>query len=395
VTGQGPRVLHLLDNLGLGGAEVWLMELLRHWRQQGPGAPRCDFLATGGKPGAFDQEAQDLGSKVFYLRYGVRELPAFALGFRRILKSGGYDALHDHADYASGWHYQLGEGRLPPVRLTHIHNSLAMHRSNYGVTARRRTAALLGKALVGRHATLIGGTSRQVVTEYGFDAPGFARIPKAAVYCGFDPSRFAGDDRAARIALCEEFGWSAEAKLVLIVGRIDPSINAGDPMNHKNSSFAVQVAIQCVRRDPAVRVLFAGSTSAASPLLEARISAVGATGKIILAGARRDIERLMLASDVLLFPSKGEGLGMVAVEAQAAGLPVLASTAVPQECAVTSLVRFKPLDDGEEDWAEELLELAALGRDRAAANRMIAGSPFAIANSAAALESIYSGRIPA
>ena len=392
MTRQWPRVLHILDNLGLGGAEVWLMELLRHWRRQGGDAPRCDFLATGGRPGAFDDEARALGAEVFYLRYGVRDLPGFALGFRRILKQGGYDALHDHADYSSGWHYQLGEGRLPPVRLTHIHNSLAMHRNNYRTSARRGAAAAVGKALVGRHATHIGGTSRQIVSDYGFDAPRFRRIPKLAVYCGLDPARFRGDGERAQWDVCEEFGWPAGAKLVLVAGRIDATARADDAQNHKNSGFAVEVAIQAARRDPAVHVIFAGACSPASGEFEARIAAAGLRGRIVLVGVRRDIERLMQACDVLLFPSKGEGLGMVAVEAQAAGMAVLASSAVPRECAVVpGLVRFKDLADGAEAWAGALLELLGLGRDRAAANALVAASPFAIANSASALEVIYAG----
>ena len=392
MTGRGPKVLHILDNLGLGGAEVWLMELLRHWRREGASAPRCDFLATGGKPGAFDDEARAHGAEIFYLRYGVRDLPRFALGFRRILKHGGYDALHDHADYSSGWHYQLGEGRLPPVRLTHIHNSMAMHRNNYRTSVRRGAAAAVGKALVGRYATHIGGTSRQIVSDYGFDSARFRRIPKLAVYCGLDPARFGGDSARARQDVREEFDWPTDAKLVLVAGRIDATVEPDDPLNHKNSSFAVDVAIRAARRDPVVRVIFAGARSPASAELESRIAAAGEAGRIVLAGARRDIERLMQACDVLMFPSKGEGLGMVAVEAQAAGMAVLASSAVPRECAVVpGLVRFKDLGDGQDAWAEALLELLDLDRDRAGANQLIAASPFAIANSASALQAIYGG----
>ena len=83
---------------------------------------------------------------------------------------------------------------------------------------------------------------------------------------------------------------------------------------------------------------------------------------------------------------------MVAVEAQAAGMAVLASSAVPRECAVVpGFVRFKDLADGEEAWAGALIELLGQGRNRAAANALVAASPFAIAHSAATLEAIYAG----
>jgi glycosyltransferase involved in cell wall biosynthesis len=125
-------------------------------------------------------------------------------------------------------------------------------------------------------------------------------------------------------------------------------------------------------------------------VLERRIAEAGLAGRIVFAGIRRDIERLMVASDVLLFPSRGEGLGMVAVEAQAAGLPVLASTAVPRECVVVpELVRFLELDAGAVKWAGDLLELAARPRNIAAANQRVAVSAFAIDRSAKALFNIY------
>jgi glycosyltransferase involved in cell wall biosynthesis len=106
---------------------------------------------------------------------------------------------------------------------------------------------------------------------------------------------------------------------------------------------------------------------------------------------RQDIGRLMAGADALLFPSRGEGLGMVAVEAQAAGLPVLASAAAPRECVVIpELVRFQSVDDGVAAWAGQLLGMTQAPRiDPVVANSRVAASPFSIAHSAAALERLY------
>lgn len=69
-------------------------------------------------------------------------------------------------------------------------------------------------------------------------------------------------------------------------------------------------------------MILAGEPSPATSVLERRVAEAGLSGRILFVGIRSDIHRLMLGSDLLLFPSRGEGLGMVAVEAQAAGLPV-------------------------------------------------------------------------
>jgi len=386
---RGPlKVLHLVDSLGMGGAETWLIELLRYW--QADGAVRNDIVATGGQPGVFDDEARALGARIFYLRYGRRHLPSFTSGFRRVLRSGAYDVLHDHQDFSSGWHYLIGQGALPALRVTHVHNPAYQIRNNYGVTLARRLTARAGKRLVARYATHILGTSRAAITAHGFDDPAFAATPKAALHCGIDASRFRASN-AARTSVRDEFSWSAKDAVVLFAGRFDVSPDPGHPQTHKNSGFAVDVAIESAWRSDKVRFIFAGPFSEATPVLRQRVLEAGLERRIVFAGMRQDIGRLMGGADALLFPSRAEGLGMVAVEAQAAGLPVLASSAVPRECVVIpQLVRFANLDDGVAAWAEQLLAVIDAPRlDPADANRQVAASAFAIQHSAQALERLY------
>lgn len=382
------KVLQIVDTLGMGGAETWLMEVLRLWSKTGAG--RMDFVATSGQRGIFDDEAERLGATIHYIPYSRRSLPAFARAFRNVLRQGGYDVVHDHQDFVSGWHYLLGGKALPPVRVTHVHNPGYQIQKNYGVSAGRRMTSRIGKLLVARHASHIAGTSRQVIQEYGFNVPRFEHIPKAALHCGFDPARFLQDRTASRDAITGEFAWPQHARIVLFAGRIDQSPDPAHPQTHKNAGFAVDVAIAAARKYPALCMLLAGAGSPAVAVLEQRIAAAGLTGRIVFAGLRRDVEQLMAAADVLLFPSRGEGLGMVAVEAQAASLPVLASSAVPRECVVVpSLVRFRELADGPEAWADDLLTLAMHQRDLDSANRAVAKSAFAIQNSADALARLY------
>lgn len=385
-----PRVLQVVDTLAMGGAETWLMEVLRLWSRTHDGA--MDFLVTSGERGVFDDEARDLGATIHYLRYGRAHLPRFVPAFRRILRRGDYAAIHDHQDYASGWHFLAGAGALPPARVTHVHNPAYQIRSNYGTTAIRRLTARVGKRLIARYATQIAGTSRQVLTEYGFDAQEFAHVPKRALHCGINTERFAADPESSRASISTELEWPRDSLIVLVAGRIDRSPDPDDPQTHKNSAFAVSVAIELARREPRARVMFAGSPSAAVPILQSRIESAGVSGRIRFVGIRNDINHLMAASNALLFPSRGEGLGMVAVEAQSAGVPVLASSSVPRECVVVSdLVRFREVSDGPALWAEDLIDLSTGRPDRVRANKLVAQSPFSIERSAQALLDLYRG----
>src|SRR5262245_23776119 len=195
----------------MGGAETWLMEVVR--RLSTSGATKLDFLVTSGNVGVFDEEAQCLGSHIHYLRYGRSDLVQFAAGFRRVLSAGHYHAIHDHQDFASGWHFLLGRGLLSAVCVTHVHNPFYQIRNNYGVSAARRLAGGIGKRLVARFATHIATTSAQVIDEYGLNARAFEHIPKAPLYCGFSTGRFLGDVAVEKAALCREMEWPPDARV--------------------------------------------------------------------------------------------------------------------------------------------------------------------------------------
>jgi len=393
VTSYRPtRVLQIVDTLGMGGAETWLMELLRFWSKTG--ACQVDFVATSGKPGIFDEEARALGAKIHYVRYGRSYLRKFAKEFRRILRLGHYDAVHDHQDYASGWHFLIGAGVLPQVRVTHLHNPWLHIEANYAISPVRRLTALMGKRLVHRFATHVCGTSREILLRYGFDLTQ-TQPSVRALHCGFDIGKFNAGRKVDRTSVLREFCWPEDTQLVLFVGRLDRALIFNHPQNHKNSWFAVNVARAALEIQPSVRFLMAGAGDGSRQELESRIQQWGLKEKMRLIGIRRDVARLMRAADVLFFPSRQEGLGMVAVEAQAAGLPVLASSAVPSECVVVpELYHSLSLGDPIEKWADTLIKTITHPRPAPERCRQaLENSAFSIENSSQHLMGIY-GHFP-
>ncbi len=382
------RVLQVLGGLGVGGAETWLMATLRRWSAEGTG--QMDFLLTGGVPDHFDGEAAALGASLIYLPYGRAQLGTFLSGFRTVLREGRYDAIHDHADYAAGWRLAMGAGLLPPVRVVHVHNPWLHMAANYAVSPGRRLAAAGGKALVKSLATHVCGTSGEILRRYGF-TPG-ARSPRVeVVHCGFDLAGFNPGDDDDRQRILAEFGWPGDSKLVLFAGRLDRALEYTHPQNHKNSWLALNIAREAVLRDPSVRLIMAGD-GPSRPALLAQVRDWGMADQLAIAGIREDMPALMGAADALLFPSAQEGLGMVAVEAQAAGLPVLASSAVPVEAIVIpELFHALSVEAPVTQWVDALLRVATGPRaDAATCRARLAASDFSIANSARKLEALYS-----
>lgn len=364
------------------------MALLRYYEKIQDNLPyriRFDICLTGGARGVFDDEAESLGANLFRLNYSRANLLVFIREFRSILADGRYNAIHDHQDYTAGIHFLFGIGHLPSVRISHIHNPL-IHLDSYRTSYLRRLTTKAGKSLLSITATDILGTSRQIVSEYGFNEESFRSIKCDVIHCGFDVAQFNGDYEKNHEDLCQEFFWDQSAKIMLFVGRLNSNLN------QKNPSFALEVAKACIAKDPHVRFLMAGGGEEAKIDLEKIVRMWGLQESIHIIGPRSDIPQLMSGSDLLLFPSVGEGLGMVAVEAQAAGLPVLASDTVPRECeAVPGMVVFKSLDTGPLQWANEALRILSIVRPNVAiCNEIVKNSPFSIENSAKNLIKIYS-----
>lgn len=375
----------------MGGAETWLMALLRYFHQAQSDLPlkvRVDVLLTGGERSLFDNEAESLGARLFYSRFTRKNIVQFTRDFRRILTAGRYHAIHDHQDYAAGFRFLIGRRHLPSVRVAHVHNT-SIQIAGYNASFLRRLTFAKAKMSLAYNATHITSTSQRMLTEFGFDHPHFKANNRSVVHCGFDVSTFRGDNVLLHQELCREFGWSDDAKILLFVGRLDDP--AGNNLHRKRPDFALKVGQACVAKDDRVRMIMAGSGARMRNNLEREVKEWGLEDKIRLTGIYPDVTRLMLGSDLFLFPAIEEGLGMVIVEAQAAGLRVLTSTGVPRESTVISdLVQFKALNDGISSWADEALHLLSLPKpDSQNCNLAVRNSPFSIENSARNLLEIY------
>ena len=83
---------------------------------------------------------------------------------------------------------------------------------------------------------------------------------------------------------------------------------------------------------------------------------LGIHEQIIFVGVRKEIPEIMRLFDVFLFPSKKEGLGIVAIEAQASGLNCIVSDSIPKQCDMElGLIYRKPLVI--QEWINSILTI--------------------------------------
>ena len=121
---------------------------------------------------------------------------------------------------------------------------------------------------------------------------------------------------------------------------------------------------------------------------EEKARILGIKDKIIFTGVRNDVSELMQAMDVLVFPSKNEGLPVTLVEAQTAGLPCIISDCIPKDSIITKgLVDSESLQKPACDWAK--LVLARKGEERTDRSQEIRQAGFDIQDTAKWMEAFY------
>nr|WP_228530791.1 MULTISPECIES: glycosyltransferase [Myxococcaceae] len=354
------------------GAETWLMHMARGLD---PARVRMDFLVHAGRPGAYDAELQRLGCRVLSSPLTRAGLPRYVLRLWRLLRRERYDVVHSHVHLFSGVTLLVARAAGVPVRLAHSHTDASAVEE--GASPLRRAYRSLMRALVRREAT--GGLACSAPAGRDLFGAGWGRDPRwRTLYCGIGLGAFEGacDARALRASL----GLAPDELVLGHVGRFIPL---------KNHAFVVEVARELARLHPRVRLLLVGE----GPLqaeVQRQVEASGLGPRTLFLRARPDVPALMRgAMDVLLLPSEREGLPLVGLEAQAAGLPLLVSDAVTPEVAVVpGLVRFLPLARPAADWAAEALALAQRPRPADALARL-RQSPFTLEASRAGLEQAY------
>ncbi len=369
------RVLHVVGQMNRGGLETWLMQVLR---AVDPARVRMEFLASTGSPGHYDAEIASLGSAVIPcerpsspVRYAWRLLDV-------LRERGPYDVVHSHVHHFSGFVLALAARGGVPVRIVHSH--LDTRSVDAAASLPRRLYLALMTAALQRYAT--NGLAASGVAAEALFGTRWRDDPRWAIArCGLDfrPFREPFEVAAARAQL----GVAPDALVLGHVGRFEPQ---------KNHRFLLRIAAEVMRRDARAVLVLVG-TGPLREAVEAEATSLGIRERVAFAGVRSDVPRVLRAFDVLVFPSLHEGLPLVGLEAQAAGVPIVLSDAITREVEVIpSLFTWRSLSDAPTLWADGVL---AGARRRIAAPEAAARlelSEFSIARSITGLLDLYGAR---
>ncbi len=364
------RVLQVVGSLNRAGAETWLVNVVRTIDRN---RFQIDFLVHSPTPGAYDAIVRALGSEVLVCPPPSRLL-AYIRQFRQILRRNGpYDVVHSHLWFFSAVPLWLAALAGVKVRIAHIYPLTDIKPSTVG----RRLYRLLALAATRRYATQYVSDSN--ASWKAFERTGAARgRPHQVLYCGIELDRFSAS--ADRGSIRTQLGLPLDRPVVTYVARFVPS---------KNQDLVFLVADQLNHPHVECHFVLAGSHG---ELLQTFVSKARRRSDVSVFVGLPDVSSLLKASDLFLFPSLEEGFGLVALEAAAAGLPVVATDLPTIKEAIPPGFRewmFPPNDvDKAATNVRALLRDSEL-RMRLANEGRLWSARFSIERSAAELASLY------
>lgn len=305
------KVLHLLTALGPGGAETWLLNMLREMDRAECAMDFCLKRPEISRPEQ-ERQALELGAKIHGAPLGPTHV-GYVRKLTRILREGRYDVVHSHEQVYSGVGVWTARRLGIPVICTFHHwisrPEIAMLRKR----GLRELRELYGRASIAyamKNASFVSTLSRRVIDEL---APAGRPSNWRLLNLSADTAPFLSP--AERAAVRRELDLPEEARIILHVGRF---------IEQKNHAGVLEVFSRVLQKEPRALLVLLGQ----GPLLEQvqdRITSKGLGPSVRYLGTRADVPRIMGASDVFLFPSLDEGFGLAALEANAAGLPVVGS----------------------------------------------------------------------
>ena len=372
------RILHIIGQMNRGGAETWLMHILRNIDRE---KFKIDFLVTTTEPGAYDDEIRALGSRIIPCTNPSQPW-SYSPKFKQILREyGPYDVIHAHIHYFNGYVLRLAHQAGIPIRISHSHLDSTPLEAKSKLP--RRLYLQLMKSWIDRHASIGLGCSELANADL-FGA-NWKNDPRWQIYyCSIDLTPFdrSSVDSAEQKIVRAELGIPERAVVIGHVGRFQ---------EQKNHTFLVDIFAEVLKREPQAYLLLIGE-GPLRPQIERQVLQLGLQHRTIFAGSRSDVPRLMLgAMDIFVLPSLCEGLPLVGIETQAAGLPAILSEAItPEICIVNSLIERLSLASSTAIWAEEILKSCRkYSIDRLEALKIVQQSPFNIPVGIAELTKIY------
>lgn len=343
------KVLHIVASgtLDIGGVQSIIMTLSRNIPTL-----QHDVVVFSSEKGYNGKEFQELGGSIYRLPnyegknkikakldyYFFRLIRLFFSTYKILKKNGPYNAIHSNNDLESGICNMAAFFAGVKVRISHAHTM------NSIVIKGRFLANIYRKVL------------QKLVTIFSNVKIGCSQ---AAYYNMF--KKFKETKNSKNVIMnnpidlkdfYKEFNKAKEVKSINIV-------NVGRYLTNKNQIYLIKMLPYLLKEFSNVKLKLVGyqeSYNEYTELLNTKAESLGVSSFIEYLPTHTNVREVLDEAHLFLFPSVKEGFGIALIEAQAMGVPCIASDTVPKDVDL-GLCEFISLESGEKIWAERAIEL--------------------------------------
>lgn len=354
------RVLQVVTYMGRGGLETMIMN---YYRNIDRSKVQFDFLVHRQEEAAYDKEILSLGGHIYRMPVLNPFSKAYFSSLDSFFKKHRYNIVHSHLDCMSAYPLKIAQKNGVSVRIAHSHNKSQDKNLKYPIK-------LLSKRLIPKYATHLFACGK----EAGYWM--FNGKPYTILNNAIDAQMYTYNEQI-RNEVREELNLTNDNFVIGHVGRFNPQ---------KNHGFIIDVFNAVYKRDENARLVLVGSGDG-QQAIEDKVKRLGLSDAVLFLGSRGDVNRVLQAMDVFLFPSLYEGLPLSIIEAQAAGLPCIISDNVPDECIKTDRVFRYSLGEPADFWADKIFEALKISKKDTLSE--IVASGFDIKENSRKLEDFY------
>ena len=355
------RVLQCVNDMHRAGLETMLMNYYRNIDRT---KIQFDFLTHRPDKSDYDDEILSLGGKVYYApRLYPQNYPAYFKYMKKFFaEHPEYQIVHSHIDSMSYLPLLAAKKAGVPIRIAHSHNTSIDKDFKYILKQyfrKKITKAANYYCACGQEAG-----------EFLFPRKSFTFIPNAIEVDEFLYNKEIRDKKRKDLGLTNEF----------VVGHV------GRLSYQKNHELLIKVFNELHKKDANTILLLIG-VGEKEDEIKKQVHELKLDECVRFLGNRDDVNELYQAMDVFVMPSLFEGIPVVGVEAQFAGLPCVFSDKVPVEVKFSSKTQFVGLNSKLEDWIKAIEKYKGTEKNIAAA--ALENSQYDIKKAYAILQNYY------
>lgn len=326
------RVAQVVGKMLGGGVEQVVMNYYRHIDRE---KVQFDFLVDADSTLIPKEEIESLGGRVYIIPPYQRPV-AYQKKLIELFRHEGWKIVHSHINAMSVFPLCAAKRAGVPIRIAHSHST-----SGKGEYVKNAMKCVL------KQFSNIYPTNKFACGQYAGEWLFGKNAQFELMYNAIDLKNYVFDP-SVRTTMREELGLNESQLVIGHVGRF---------MQQKNHQFLIDTFAELSQREAGAVLLLVGEGELQKPI-EKLVADRDLVDKVIFLGRREDVNRLYQAFDVLCLPSLYEGLCLVGVEAQRAGLPCVLADSITREVDVTNRCIFLPIADPAV-WADAICDLGS------------------------------------